>query len=610
MKQSFKVINFALSVWNDFRSSQRILVPVNVFYKFAETWLIVPVVAMGLAAVLTLAGHSAVSNWDAFTFLLSPMGFLYLAVVSTVTVVLLLFELASIMSLASLADTVARPTMSACLVAAFPRPWRVALLGAVILMLVVLACVPFVLLALLTYRSFLSQHDINYYLTERPTAFWLAVSSGILIFLFASIIEIMLLVRLSFALPVLIFENRSAFESLRISNERVHGASWRVGSSLLGWLFATILLGIAVEAGYRHFAGFVLDYAGDRPLFKIVLLLTVQAGLFAICSFVTVTGNGLITRRLYLIRNQELGLNRLDNESGLGRSKTFDWSLPLVTVPLLLLTPVVLWTRLAQVMADHPPVKVTAHRGHSRAAPENTMSAVREAIKSNADYAEVDVLLTADGVPVLLHDSDLKRVARDERKISDISIDEVQKLDVGSWFGSEFVGERVPTLEEVMKLSKGQIKLNIELKVYGPDSLLIPEVARLIRDLEFESECIVTTFDYDSLLEAKQLNPRLKTGLIVAHALGDVSKLDVDLFSVRANWLSDHVLRHAQRRGKEVHVWTVNNPAEMLSFMKRGVDNIITDDPDLLISVRNRWVNLSASERILLATRLLLGLNP
>ena len=238
------------------------------------------------------------------------------------------------------------------------------------------------------------------------------------------------------------------------------------------------------------------------------------------------------------------------------------------------------------------------------------MSAVREAIKSNADYAEVDVLLTADGVPVLLHDSDLKRVARDERKISDISIDEVQKLDVGSWFGSEFVGERVPTLEEVMKLSKGQIKLNIELKVYGPDSLLIPEVARLIRDLEFESECIVTTFDYDSLLEAKQLNPRLKTGLIVAHALGDVSKLDVDLFSVRANWLSDHVLRHAQRRGKEVHVWTVNNPAEMLSFMKRGVDNIITDDPDLLISVRNRWVNLSASERILLATRLLLGLNP
>ena len=162
----------------------------------------------------------------------------------------------------------------------------------------------------------------------------------------------------------------------------------------------------------------------------------------------------------------------------------------------------------------------------------------------------------------------------------------------------------------MINLSKGRIKLNIELKVYGPDSRLIPEVARIIRELNFEPECIVTTFDYDSLLELKRLNPKLRTGLIIAHALGDVSRLDVDLFSVRANWLSDQVLRQAHSRAKEVHVWTVNDPAEMLSFMKRGVDNIITDDPDILISVRNQWVSLSASERLLLASRLLLGLTP
>ena len=611
MNHAFKVVDLALSVWNDFRCSQRILVFCAVFYKFAEAWLIVPVIAMGLAAVLTLAGHTAVSNWDAFAFLFSPMGILYLGVISTVTVVLLLFELASIMSLASLADTVAQPSMSACFAAAFPRPWRVAVLGTVILVSLVLASVPFALMALLIYRSLLSQHDINYYLTERPKAFWLAAGSGLLILLSLSVVEIILLVRWSFALPVLIFEDRSPFASLSASNERVRGASWRVGICLIGWLFVTTLLGVALEACFRLFAGFVLDYAGDRPILKILVLFAVQAGLLAIWSFITLTGSGLITRRLYLIRNQELGLVRHDKVMGideLRRSTLFGWSLAFVMVPLLLMTPVVLWTRLQKVMADHPPVKVTAHRGHSRAAPENTISAVREAIKSGADYAEVDVLLTSDGVPVLLHDSDLKRVAGDERKVSDISFDEVQKLDVGSWFGPEFIGERVPTLAEVINLSKGRIKLNIELKVYGPDSRLIPEVARLIRDLDFESECIVTTFDYDSLLEAKRLNPGLRTGLIIAHALGDVSQLNVDLFSVRANWLSDQVLRQAQRRGKEVHVWTVNAPAEMLSFMKRGVDNIITDDPDILISVRNQWISLSASERLLLASRLLLGL--
>ncbi len=608
MNQTFKFVDLALSVWNDFRSSQRILILCNLYYKFVEAWLIVPMIALGLAAVLTLAGHSAVSNWDAFSFLLSPIGILYAAVISAATVVLLLFELASIMGLASLAETDERPSMRACLSAAFPRPWRVVVLGTVILVSLVIASTPFVLLALLTYRSLLSQHDINYYVTERPPAFWLAASIGLAILLAMSVVEIIMLVRWSFALPVMIFENRSSFASLGISNERIRGASWRVGISLLGWLFCTTLLGFVLEAGFRLFAGFVLEYAGDSPVFKILILLTVQAGLLAIWSFVTLTGSGLITRRLYLYRNQELGLIQHEKVIGLRKSKSFGWSLALVIVPLLLMTPAVLWTRIRQVMADHPPVKVTAHRGHSRAAPENTISAVRAAIESKADYAEVDVLMTADGVVVLLHDSDLKRVAGDERKISDISFDEVKKLDVGSWFGPDFVGERVPTLDEVINQSKGRIKLNIELKVYGPDSRLIPEVARIIRELNFESECIVTTFDYDSLLELKRLNPKLRTGLIIAHALGDVSRLDVDLFSVRANWLSDQVLRQAHRREKEVHVWTVNDPAEMLSFMKRGVDNIITDDPDILISVRNQWISLSASERLLLASRLLLGL--
>ena len=610
MNQSLKIVDLAMSVWKDFRSSQRILILCNVYYKFAEAWLIVPMIAMGLAAVLTLAGHTAVSNWDVFAFLLSPMGILYAAVISTATVVLLLFELASIMGLASLADTDAPLRMLGCLAAAFPRSGRIAVLGTAILLALVIASAPFVLLALLTYRSLLSQHDINYYVTERPPAFWLAASIGLLILFAMSVVEIILLVRWSFALPVMIFENRSSFESLCTSNERVRGASWRVGVSLLGWLFGTALLGVALEAGFRLFAGFVLEYAGERPVFKILVLIMIQAGLLAIWSFVTLTGSGLITRRLYLNRNQELGLIQHEKGAGLRESKSFGWSLALVTVPLLLITPVLLWTRLHQVMADHPPVNVTAHRGHSRAAPENTISAVRAAIESRADYAEVDVLMTADGVVVLLHDSDLKRVAGDGRKISDISFAEVKKLDVGSWFGPDFVNERIPTLEEVINLSKGRIKLNIELKVYGPDSRLIPEVARIIRELNFESECIVTTFDYDSLLELKRLNPKLRTGLIIAHALGDVSRLDVDLFSVRANWLSDQVLRQAHRREKEVHVWTVNDPAEMLSFMKRGVDNIITDDPDILITVRNQWISLSASERLLLASRLLLGLNP
>jgi glycerophosphoryl diester phosphodiesterase len=221
----------------------------------------------------------------------------------------------------------------------------------------------------------------------------------------------------------------------------------------------------------------------------------------------------------------------------------------------------------------------------------------------------MDVQQTADGVVVLLHDRDLKRVSGVSRRLEELTFEEVRRLDVGSWFDAAFAAERVPTLEEVIKLCRGRIKLNIELKFFGPDRRLAGEVARLIRDQDLEADCIVTSLKYDALLEVKHHNPRLRTGLIVAHTLGDVSRLEVDALSVRADFLSDALLRSARRRGQEVHVWTVNDAGQMTQMIKRGVDNIITSDPDLAIRVRNEWANLTEAERLVLASRLLLGLH-
>src|SRR5262249_14591649 len=162
----------------------------------------------------------------------------------------------------------------------------------------------------------------------------------------------------------------------------------------------------------------------------------------------------------------------------------------------------------------------------------------------------------ADGVVVLLHDRDLMRVAGDSRRLGDLAYDEVQRLDVGRWFDPSFAGERVPTLAEVIDLSRGRINLNIELKLFGPDQGLARAVADLVGEKEFESNCLVTSFDLSALAEAKQRNSRLRTGLIVAHAIGDVSRVEIDVLSVRADHLSDQLLREAHRRGREVHVWT------------------------------------------------------
>jgi glycerophosphoryl diester phosphodiesterase len=470
------------------------------------------------------------------------------------------------------------------------------------------------LLAVLTYALFLSEHDLYFYWKDRPPAFWLAAGIGGLLLLGALTVAAWLSVRWAFALPILLFENQSSRAALRCSRERVRGAGWRVGFVLFGWLAGVLLLGVVLEAGFRFLAATVLESAGERPTTLILLLLVAQGCLLATLSFVLVVGLGLVTRRLYLLRSAQLGLGpREGRETVPGGEKLISpWSgrLAWLFLPLFLLGPLAIWANLSRFLADRPPVQIAAHRGHARAAPENTISAIRKAIESGADYAEMDVQQTADGHVVLLHDRDLKRVAGVSRRLDELSYDEVRRLDVGSWFDPAFSGERVPTLAEVIALCRGKIRLNIELKFFGPDRRLARAVADIVREQDFESDCLITSLDYDALLEVKRHNPRLRTGLTVAYALGEVSRLEVDALSVRADYLSDELLRAAHRHGREVHAWTVNDAGQMTRLMKRGVDNIISSDPDLGVRVRDEWAGLTRTERLVLASRLLLGLDP
>jgi glycerophosphoryl diester phosphodiesterase len=613
-KEPLAVATLARAVWHDFRRAWGALVVFEAVFKLLEAWLFVPAAAVVLSAILARAGHVAVSNRDIVDFLLSPAGLLSAALSGTVAVAFLLFEPAGIMVLAARAGPVERPPLRQTLIAAFLKPLRIVKLGAVKLALLALTFAPFVLLAALTYAIFLSRHDINHYLKDRPPTFWLAAAIGVLLMLAALAAGLFLYVRWAFALPVLLFEGQPARAALRASRERVRGAGWRVGFLVLGWQLAGLLLGWALFAGFRLLAAAILDNAGERPITPILVLLASQAGLLAAVSFVRVVGLGLLTRRLYLLRSEQLGL--LPRDAGEAATDTKKPALPwaqrlaLLAVPVVLLAPLAPWAEMSRSLAAAPPVRVTAHRGHSRAAPENTLSAVRKAIESGADYAEVDVQLTADGVVVLLHDRDLKRVAGVPRRLDELTYDEVRRLDVGSWFDPAFAGERVPTLAEVIDLARGRIRLNIELKSIGPVRRLAGEVARLVRAQHFESECLVTSFDLGDLREVKRQNPGQRTGLIVAYALGDVSRLDVEALSVRADWLSDDVLRAAHGRGMEVHVWTLKDAGRMARFIKRGVDNLITSDPDLAIRVRDEWASLTGPERLVLASRLLLGLDP
>lgn len=225
---------------------------------------------------------------------------------------------------------------------------------------------------------------------------------------------------------------------------------------------------------------------------------------------------------------------------------------------------------------------ITAHRGSSETAPENTMAAMAAAVEELADYAELDVQMTSDGVVVLGHDANLKRVAGVNRPISSLTYEELEKLDVGSWFSAEYAGERIPSLDDVMSYCKGKIDLNIEIKNVGKDSGLPEQVVELIQKHGMEEQCVVTSTSLNYLKLVKELLPELRTGYIISAAYGNFYSSDaVDFISIRSSFVNEALVENVHAQGKTVHAWTVNSKSEMERLRLLGVDNLITDYPVL-----------------------------
>jgi glycerophosphoryl diester phosphodiesterase len=166
----------------------------------------------------------------------------------------------------------------------------------------VIVASPFIILGGLTYFAFLSRSDINYYLANKPPAFYAALVCAAILFLGLTLIGIVLYVRWSLALPILIFESLPPLAALKASSQRVRGASWRVGALLLGWHAFTIAVGWALLAGHRALAAGILDWAGESPS----VVLPVAVTLFAVHGLIAgavgcaaVIGHGLLLLRLY-----------------------------------------------------------------------------------------------------------------------------------------------------------------------------------------------------------------------------------------------------------------------------------------------------------------------
>ena len=233
---------------------------------------------------------------------------------------------------------------------------------------------------------------------------------------------------------------------------------------------------------------------------------------------------------------------------------------------------------------------VMAHRGLSADAPENTLYAFSDAISAGADFIELDVQQTRDGVLVVMHDSNLKRTTGVNKNIWDVDYADIQNLDAGSWFDPAYANARIPTLEETLQFVDKRARLNIEIKPtkHGSDTLE-QDVAELITRYQYTDACYVTSFSYGSLKKVKEVNPEIRTGYLMSVAYGQFYSLKyADAFSLNKVFVTSQVVNAAHQQGKQIFAWTVNSMSEVRSLCNLHVDSIITDDPVMVQNVISR----------------------
>ena len=225
--------------------------------------------------------------------------------------------------------------------------------------------------------------------------------------------------------------------------------------------------------------------------------------------------------------------------------------------------------------------EVSAHRGDSASAPENSIPAFEKAIEDGADWIELDVHQTKDGVVVVTHDSDLNRIAGVDKQIYDLTYDELEQYDVGSWFSSDYSYLRVATFDEVCRLCKGKIKMNIELKPTGNEENFEANVIKVLQDNNISPDsCVIDSLQLPAIQAAKKIDPEYRTLYIMTVALGDFTKIDgVDDYSLESSFITEDTVREVHAAGSRLFAWTVNNEENVDEMIMDQVDNIITDDP-------------------------------
>jgi len=570
------------------------------------TVALAPLTAWLLGRLVETTGAPAVSNFAIGSFVLSPAGLAAVLAVGALLLATSYAEQAGFLRLAAAPPGGLRATVvlveCLCWLPALVRIglWHVGAWG--------LALAPLALVAAGLWYGLLGEHDINWYLDRRPPAFLFAAGVVGLLAAAGALLALWIYLRWFMALPLHVFQGMPVRQALRESAQLFSSKRRLVLRRLASWWIPALLISSAAGLAWNALEVRTLDLAVAllrAPVAAIGLLVALELGAGAAFAFVAASGHAILHLDLY----RELTGAAAASAPADARTRARFARVPRLAPLLWLSAAALLATGVASAWAVvdrtriEREVSVTAHRGCSSRAPENTLAAVRAALEEDVDLIEIDVQTTRDGEVVVIHDFDLMRVAGVPRKIGQLSLADLAGIDIGSHFDPAFAGERVPTLREVIRTVGERSGLLVEIKDDGSDPELARRVVDVLRQEGFDGRLLIMSLELRAVRAVRGLAPEWPVGLIVSQSVGDVLREDVDFVAVRSALATAGFVARSHSLGKEVHAWTVDDPQVASALADRGVDNLITNVPAVVRSALRARAELEPAERLLLGYR-------
>ena len=572
-----------------------------------------PLAAGALRLCLLRWGRASIGNFEIASFLMNPSGIVALLAVGTLLITTHYFELSGLIRILA-SDRLHWWSSLRSSSGLLPRLLVVGLRQLIVYLLLAL---PFVASGGLTFWLLWSTSDLNGLVILRPPRFWWGASIAAVLLGLYLVFAARWFLRWLLAVPILCVEpGRRSLESLKESDQRSRGRLIRFAVAVGVWAVVQFTLSLVVLSLLHWLFQITLDRevrslrTASLVGGTVVIVNAAVTGLLGALSSLTLAAVVLsLYHDVTPIDPREparVDADAAESPDPWWLARSVVWTLGfglLVALSVLSARSLVADVRLSEK------VEITAHRAGGSRGPENTIAALQQAISDLATWCEIDVQLTADNEIVVMHDTDLARVGGGRKQVGHVMLEEIQKLDVGSSFAPRYKGERIPTLPQFLAAARGQMKLNIELKPHNKsdDEQLTRRVIDALRTARMTDQVRICSQSYAAIQQARRLEPKIPIGFIVATAIGDPTKLDVDFLMVTQNLATRDFVDKAHARGIQIHAWTVNKPADVAPLLDAGVDNLITDDPAIIWEQVEELRQLDSVDRVLLRVRHAVG---